>query len=274
MKPYRVIALLTDFGRDTPYLAQLKGVILGINPTAVLIDLTHSVRPQGITEAAFILKTSYQYFPKGTIFLVVVDPGVGSGRKLICLATRDYLFLGPDNGVLSIIESPITLREITNQKYFRSPVSPTFHGRDILGPVAAYLSLGLNPTRLGPALRTIKKLLLPDPVVIGKTIRGEIIFIDHFGNLVTNIPLKLVKEQDYDKVVIKIKGKVIKGISQTYADKPVGQLMALFGSSDYLEIAVNQGSAAATLAPETQNSQRPRLILEVNIPTSRRIRGQ
>lgn len=247
MKQAAIIGLLTDYGSDSHYLAQLKGVILGINPKAVIIDLTHSVRPYQIIEAAFVLKTSYRYFPSGTIFVVVVDPGVGSARKLICLETYNYIFLGPDNGVLSLIQEEGILREITNRKYFRPEISSTFHGRDILAPVAAYLSRGLNPAKLGQTIPMMEKLLFPKPEVTNYTIKGEVIFTDRFGNLITNVEKKLVNGWDYDKVLVKIKNKTIKGISRTYSDKKPGSLMALFGSSNYLEIAVNQGNAANQL---------------------------
>ena len=268
MKPLPLIVLLTDFGIDTPYVAQMKGVILDINPEARIIDLTHSISPprlgrgssprscfggagaiasQNITEAVFLLKTSYRYFPKGTVFVVVVDPGVGTERRLVCLTNRlGYFFLAPDNGVLSEIGDG-TIREITNRKYWLPSVSRTFHGRDILAPVAAYLSKGLNTSKLGPIIKTIKRLPLRSPEITDRTIRGEVVWIDRFGNLITNIPEKLVKGRNYAKIVINIKKKIIRKISRTYADKKPGSLIALIGSSGYLELAVNQDSAKEKL---------------------------
>lgn len=245
MKRNRIIVLLTDFGVDSPYVAQMKGVILQINPNVQIIDLTHSVHHQNITEASFIIKTSYQYFPKGSIFIAVVDPGVGTKRRLVCLTTDKYVFLAPDNGLLSGIlkDNPKSkIYEITNRRYWLPGLSRTFHGRDILAPVAGYLSRGLPPPKVGRVIPDIKRHEIPIPQKKSNNIIGQIIFIDRFGNLITNMTRDILGRCDKLSVWLKNR-KFFIDLSDTYADKDVGEVVALFGSSGYLEIAINQSNA-------------------------------
>lgn len=243
----KTIAILTDFGLDDNFVGVMKGVILGINPYVNLVDITHSIEPQNIRQAAFLLKTSFRYFPAGTIFLVVVDPGVGSERNALVVRTKNYFFVSPDNGVLSPAVNNDGRREIiriTNERYFIKPVSTTFHGRDIFSPVAAYLSKGENIKNFGPQIKIMKKLIIPEPTPGKNTLRGEVIYIDRFGNLVSNIERKhLGLGQSGKNIAIEINNKSINSISGAYHEIGPGKPLAIFGSSGFLEISVDCGSA-------------------------------
>lgn len=239
-----IITLLTDFGFKDNFVGVVKGVIVGINPRAHIIDLCHEVAPQDIKGAAFALKTAYKYFPKDTIHLVIIDPGVGSQRLPILVKTKDYYFIGPDNGVLSLaleneeIEGIIYL---DNYEFHLSPVSNTFHARDIFAPVAGQLSKGLSFQLFGKGIKNYKKIKLPQPKISPRSIEGEIIYIDRFGNLFTNVSQGL--KDKIKKPIIKIKNKTIRGIKSSYAQAKPGTLLAIWGSSGFMEIAVNLGSA-------------------------------
>jgi len=257
-----IITLTTDFGLADAYVAAMKGVILGINPDARLVDICHIIEPQNIPRAAFILSTVCDFFPQRTIHLVVVDPGVGSRRKAVILRTPTADFIAPDNGVLSYIVqnyaggSAIDNRqpldagnveaiEITNKQYWRPTVSPTFHGRDIFAPVAAHLSLGTPLTEFGESIDSLTVLPLSRPRQESDgTMVGCILNIDNFGNLITNI-----KRQDLPPgntgVTVEVKSELINGIVDTY-DMSDG-LCALIGSSEYLEIAFKDGNAGSFL---------------------------
>ncbi|MBM2834197.1 MAG: hypothetical protein HW406_1358 [Candidatus Brocadiaceae bacterium] len=272
----RVITLLTDFGNQDAYVGIMKGVIAGINPFANIIDICHSIHPQDIFGGAYLLYTSYKYFPRKTIHVAVVDPGVGSKRDIVCVETKDYFFLLPDNGILSFIiqnEKPKSIFRITNNKYFLPSPSNTFHGRDVFAPVAAHLSLGLKPQQLGIKINQLEQLDIPKPVS-KKTgqVDGQIIYIDRFGNLITNITKEyLVKgvggqesEDRSQKLENRIKQrkttlkelfslcntietvigrKKVVGLSNTYLDVNAGEPLVLFGSAGFLEISINQGNA-------------------------------
>ena len=191
MRQSSVITLLTDFGDQDAYAGIMKGVIAGINPHATIVDICHSIPPQDIFYGAYLLYTSYKYFPKGTIHVAVVDPSVGSERDIVCTEIHDYLFLTPNNGLLSFIvheEQPKAIIHVTNNKYFLPSPSNTFHGRDIFAPVAAYLSLGVKPQQLGIKTNHLEQLDIPKPHY-KKTgqLEGQIVYIDRFGNLITNI---------------------------------------------------------------------------------------
>ena len=259
------IVLTTDFGLDDPYVGVMRGVVLGINPGASVIDLTHQIRPQNVGQAGFVLGTSYRFFPPGAIHVVVVDPGVGTARIALLLVTPHGRFLAPDNGVLSYVlrdyldapperagrvEVPksLTAYSLTNPRYWLHPVSHTFHGRDIFAPVVAHLSLGVCPQALGEPVVHLCWLPSPHPIRQNNTIRGEVISVDHFGNLVTNIPAAMLVETP--GIDLHIRGRVIKGLSQTYygnEQSAESALVALVGSHGYLEVAVRNGSAALTL---------------------------
>jgi len=260
-----VITLTTDFGLDDAYVAAMKGVILGINPEARLVDICHTVRPQAISQGAFILSTAYPFFPTGTVHLVVIDPGVGSERKAIIMKTPSAYFVAPDNGVLSyVIDNCSSSKEqvetisITNSRYWRSPVSATFHGRDIFAPVAAYLSLGHQPNDFGEGIASVKTLQIAGPLRNPDgSITGTIRHVDSFGNLITNIRHRDLPSEP-GNMVTEIGGRKITGLAHTYAD---GEgLMALAGSSGYLEISVKNGSAGDLLGAEVGDILTVRVI--------------
>ncbi len=246
------IVLLTDFGTKDVYVASMKGVIVTILPEATIIDLSHEVEPQHIAEAAFLLESSYQFFPKGSVFVSVVDPGVGSGRKILAAKTKRGIFLAPDNGLLTRVlakERPYELRAVTNRDFFLPQVSSTFHGRDCFAPTAARLAG--NPRRfsqLGPRTDEFKKLHLPEPRVGRGRIEGEILFFDYFGNAFTNISASLLEKRkgasDYG---VAVGGQRIGRARRSYFEAPEGKPVAVISSSNLLEIAVNKGSAQKVL---------------------------
>lgn len=243
----KIITLITDFGTRDGYVGVMKGVIAGIAPDASIIDISHEVAPQDISEAALILKDSCRYFPKGTIHLVVVDPGVGGSRRAIIVETSDYVFIGPDNGVFTpIYESGEVLRvtEISNREFFLPDVSGTFHGRDVFAPVAATLSKGFPVSMLGSEIHDYTWISGSRPEVVGGLMSGEVAYVDNFGNVITNIEketlLKFAQDDDFH---IEIRGKFISGLKKSYADAEKGEFLSLIGSSNRLEIALNQGNA-------------------------------
>lgn len=242
-----VISLITDFGLKDNFVGVMKAVILKINPQVHIIDISHALEPQDIMEAALMLQSSYNYFPSGTVHLVVVDPGVGSRRKKLLVKTKNYFFVAPDNGVLSMTlkeDAPVKIIEITEQKYFLKPISRTFHGRDIFAPVCAYISKGKPLERFGRTIKSFKDLELPKVKTDTKGLTGEVIHIDHFGNLISNIPKDTLESFiKGKKVKIHIKGKTINKISGSYFKAVRLRPLALIGSSNYLEIALNRGSA-------------------------------
>lgn len=246
-----IITLLTDFGTRDHYVATMKGVILKINPKCLLIDISHEVNKQNIKEGAFLLDSAFSYFPKGTIHLAVIDPGVGSGRKPILFKTKNYFFIGPDNGLLTIAAERDGVRdvfELTNKKYFLPNISKTFHGRDIFAPVAAYLSLKIKPENFGKKIGSWVKLDLKEPILKGDKLLGEIVYIDSFGNLISNIDQKrLMSFIGSTLFNIKIKRKKISEIKQGYWEGKEGEILALIGSRGFLEISVKNGNARTTL---------------------------
>ena len=250
----RIITLTTDFGLTDEYVGVMKGVILSLSPAARIIDLSHGIEPQNITQAAYLINSGSLYFPDNTLHIVVVDPGVGSKRRLILVGARQQLFLAPDNGVLSLLlgdESFDFAYEIANTELFGKSVSKTFHGRDILAPVAAHLSTGIPLEEVGPRLdhKELTQLhlgatLAPD----GKSVAGLVVQIDRFGNLITNIDRQtaqqIIGNNTEDTLTVKVGEQIIKNLATCYDEVPTGSALALFGSRDYLEIAINQGNAA------------------------------
>jgi hypothetical protein len=249
IKRVSVVGMLTDFGLKDHYVGVMKGVMLSINPQLNIIDLSHDIEPHDVMNAYFLLQNSYRYFPKGTIFVVVIDPGVGSQREIICVLTAEYTFLAPDNGILSFlyrVDDVKTIYAITNRKYFLDEISATFHGRDIFAPVAAHLSLGLHPSKLGEQLHSMLRLGYSEPKVhVGGIIDGEVISIDRFGNLITNISSEYLQEKT--KIELTIKGKRIEEICKFYDAKKAGELVAIIGSSGNIEVSVTRGNAAKKL---------------------------
>ena len=229
-----LITLLTDFGTADHYVAAMKGVILGICPEATVVDITHEIPPFSVIEGAFTLSQAWKTFPAGTIHVAVVDPGVGGERRALAAKLNGQVFIGPDNGLLSLLPMGVSVREITAEKYFRHPVSRTFHGRDVFAPVAAHLARGGPLETLGPEIDDWVRLDL------GVTDHGMgvILKVDRFGNLITSIPTGTNVSE------ITINGSRTSGFYRTYVDAPSGQLFLVEGSAGFIEISVRQGNAA------------------------------
>ncbi len=246
-----IIALLTDFGTRDYFVGAMKGVILSINCEAQIVDITHEIEPQNIKSAAFTLKSCYRNFPEKTIFVAVVDPGVGSNRKAIIVETEKYYFVAPDNGLLSFIydeTKDFRVYELTNKKYFLPSVSRTFHGRDIFAPVAAHLSRGVKPNELGAEIKDYIKLSGNQPRRISANIiEGEIIHTDHFGNLITN----LTAEDLPEKFVLRVGEREITKAVEYFAEAETGEIFVIAGSAGNLEIAAFKDSAAKILKART-----------------------
>ncbi len=246
-----IITLTTDFGEDSPYVAAMKGVILGINPDARLVDLSHQIPPQDVRHASYFLASSIPFFPPEVIHVVVVDPGVGSDRALLYVQTDEHRLLVPDNGCWTQLMPgtvrPPTVIHLTQPRYWRHPVSDTFHGRDILASVAGHLSKGVDPGELGPLKATWIRLETPEPVLHADGLTGEVVFVDHFGNLITNIADEALAKLAPAKVRIFVGDKEIPRRARTYAEAEPGALVALVSSTGTLEIAVQQGHAARQL---------------------------
>jgi len=248
MKPSGIITLTTDFGLSDPYAAMMKGVILSINPSARLVDVTHQIATGSISQAALVIRETFSYFPEGTVHLAVVDPGVGSDRRLVALQAGPHFFVGPDNGlfwpVFRDFEGTKAVH-LTQSRYFLTNITHTFHGREILAPVAAHLSLGLSLEFLGPAVQDLTKLTIPRPYVQGEALRGQIVRVDNFGNLVTNISAReLTDFLESAPPLIEAGKLVIRKLSRIYADGEEAEPLALINSSSFLEIAVNLGRAS------------------------------
>jgi S-adenosylmethionine hydrolase len=247
-----IIALLTDFGTRDHYAGTMKAVVLGICPDSTLVDITHDIPPHDMMTAALELAASYKYFPAGTIFLVVVDPGVGSIRRGIAADTGEYRFVAPDNGVLTAVlrETPARrVVELTERRYARPTVSRTFEGRDRFAPAAGWLAKGVDLSALGRSAGTIQQLAIPSPEMGADLLSGEVLRVDRFGNLVTNIDRKLFEKfTNANGIEIVAATHVIGRVVGTYAEAEPDEVCALFGSTDHLEIAVNAGSASDRLS--------------------------
>ncbi len=245
-----VIALLTDFGTKDHYAGTMKGVALGICPDAMLVDISHDLPAHDVLGAALELAAAYKYFPAGTIFLVVVDPGVGSARRGIAAEAGDYKFVAPDNGVLTAVleeHPPKRVVELTERKYARPTVSRTFEGRDRFAPAAAWLAKGIELAALGRSAGAIARLDIPRPQVASDRIDGQVLRVDRFGNLITNIDRRSFDRIAGGPLEIRVGAHAVTRVVSTYAEAAGGDLCALFGSTDHLEIAVNGASAAERL---------------------------
>jgi len=246
-----VIALLTDFGSRDHYAGTMKGVMLGICPDATLVDISHEVPPHDVLAGALELSAAYRYFPAGTVFLVVVDPGVGSTRRGIAADAGDYRFVAPDNGVLTSVldeHPPKRVVELSERRYARPTVSRTFEGRDRFAPAAAWLAKGLEVGALGRPAGSLHRLEVPQPLVEGEAIAGEVLRVDRFGNLITNVDRRTFDRLAGPALEVRIGVHQVSKLVSTYADAAPGEICALFGSTDHLEIAANGTSAAALLA--------------------------
>jgi S-adenosylmethionine hydrolase len=247
----RHIILTSDFGLAGNYVGLMKGVIASIAPQAIAIDLTHGIEPQNIREGSFVLQNAVRYFPENSVYLTVIDPGVGSTRRSIAAKCCNCYFIAPDNGVLSYVfdhHEPEKVVELTNPKYHLEQVSDTFHGRDIFAPAAAHLAAGTDIEKLGDPVDpgTLVRLDRPQCYFDDKNVlHGEVIYADAFGNLITSIPKEFLEKNGALSAnwIFRIKGKKIFGLSKTYSDVAIGKFIAYFGSSNYLEIGVRNGNA-------------------------------
>jgi len=241
-----IITLTTDFGYSYNYAGAVKAVVLSINPHARIVDISHDIPPFDIVSGAFALGTTYNYFPKGTIHMAVVDPGVGGFRKPILVETEDYYFVGPDNGIFSLIEQKsevLHIYELNQKQYFLEHVSSTFHGRDVFAPVAAHLSKGVSADKMGMPVKTFEILEAFEVEIHDDHIAGQVLMIDGFGNVITNIDNGVfTKTLNGRSFTIHVKDELIQNIYRTYSDAPLLSKIALFGSSGFLELAISQGA--------------------------------
>ncbi|HEX2458961.1 MAG TPA: SAM-dependent chlorinase/fluorinase [Vicinamibacterales bacterium] len=247
-----VIAFLTDFGTKDHYAGTVKGVVLSICPEAACVDITHEIPPHDVMAGALELAAAYKYFPSGTVFVVVVDPGVGSARRPIAAEAGDYRFVAPDNGVLTLVFNETPPRRVvalTEPQYARPTVSRTFEGRDRFGPAAAWLARGIELSAFGRTLNDWQTLDVPEPIITEAQMIAEVVRVDRFGNLVTNVDRRTFDRfLNAERIEIVAGAATVGEVVMTYADADPGASCALFGSSEHLEIAVNGGSAAERLA--------------------------
>jgi S-adenosyl-L-methionine hydrolase (adenosine-forming) len=243
------ITLTTDFGTASPYVAAMKGVILSLNPEARILDLSHDIPPQDVRHAAFFLASALPHFPPEALHVVVVDPGVGGGRDVLYAEVGAQRLLAPDNGCWTLLyegRPPVRVIRLSERRFWRPTISNTFHGRDIFAPVAANLSLGLDPRKLGPAATNWVRLHRPAPTAGPEGILGEVLFVDHFGNLITNIPGEALARHAGVRWV-QVGQHDVPRFVHSYAEADPGALVALVSSDGWLEVAVAQGSAARHL---------------------------
>jgi len=255
-----IITLLTDFGTKDAYAGIMKGVILSVNPSAVIVDITHHIDPQDVIQAAYIIKSSYRYFPEGTVHVMVVDPGVGSDRAIVALEMVGHIFLAPDNGILTLLmdEGKISsIVRVENTRYFLESMSQTFHGRDIFAPVGAHLCRGMDIKKLGSPLdrQNLVHLRIRKPYISNNNqLVGTVVSFDRFGNCISNIDVNYIKkfsEIDSGRMLeIKIGKTTITGLSLSYVDTTFRSPLAIIGSFGYLEIALNKGNAKRYLGIE------------------------
>ncbi len=242
-----IVALLTDFGTRDHYVGAMKGVVLAVCPEVTLVDVTHEVPPHDILAGALELGACYRYFPAGTIFLVVVDPGVGSARAGLAAEVGDFRFVAPDNGVLTSVfqeQAPRRVVTLTERRYARPTISRTFEGRDRFAPAAGWLAKGVELPALGRTTHEYHTLAIPRPVVEDRHLSGEVLRVDRFGNLVTNLDRRTVERiREQGTLVVRVGTLEVTHLVSTYAESEPGELCVLFGSTDMLEIAVNAGHA-------------------------------
>jgi S-adenosylmethionine hydrolase len=251
----RVVTFTTDFGLQDPFVGIMHGVVLNIHPETQIVDICHVIPSFDVLDGAWTIAQSYRFFPPRSVHVIVVDPGVGSARRPILAETDEYIFVAPDNGVLSLIEArepKFTVRHITSDRYFLQPVSHTFHGRDIFSPVAAWLSKGVAPAEFGPEITDYVRLPMPTVEHIGEnSLRGVVLKVDKFGNLITNISeheAPALFAATPPRIKLLIAGRTITRACRSYAEGGDGEFFAIIGSSGYLEIAARQASAAEKLS--------------------------
>ena len=249
-----ILTLTTDFGLSDHYVGVMKGVVLGICPRAQIVDICHEVRPFEISEGAYLIAQAYRYFPKKTVHVVVADPGVGTARRPILMEAAGQFFIAPDNGVLSMIYSreKHKIRLISNDQYFLKPVSRTFHGRDIFSPVGAHIAAGVPAAKMGKLIADYLRPAFQKPERTGKrTWVGRILKIDRFGNIVTNFHVSDFPDLERRDFAMNIGPRQIAVLVRNYAESGPGEVFLIEGSSGYIEVSVNQGSAAKVLGCET-----------------------
>jgi S-adenosylmethionine hydrolase len=243
-----VLTLTTDFGLADPFVGIMKGVILNLLPDAQIIDITHAIEPQNIRQAALVLESAQGYFPENTVHLVVVDPGVGSERRPIAVKTKSAVFVGPDNGVLTpLIDSASKVYELTESNYFLDTPSTTFHGRDVFAPASAWIAKGTALSEMGRKISNPKILSFSQPTVHENTIIGEIVYIDRFGNLISNVSEKLLRTLKMESVTLQIGRQRIHGVTSHYSQCEPGAIGCLINSWGKLEIFCRQGNAQSKL---------------------------
>ena len=245
--PRPIVTLTTDFGLSDHFVGTMKGVILGICPQAQIVDISHEVKPFAIPEAAYLIAQAYRYFPKKAVHVVVVDPGVGSARRALVAEAAGQFFIAPDNGVLSMIYAgeKHRVRALTNQRYFRKPVSQTFHGRDIFAPAAAHLGAGVSAAEFGKPLSDYIQLEFAKPARAGvHSWTGCVLQADRFGNLITNFRASDFPGLADGAFSLVLSGRRVIRLARSYAERAPGELFVIAGSSGYLEVSVNQDSAA------------------------------
>lgn len=267
-QPNGIVTLTTDFGLGDAYVAIMKGVILRVAPDARIVDYTHGIKPGNVAEAAYMLNSGYRYFPHGTVHVVVVDPGVGSARRALALQTPEATFVGPDNGVFTLVVddaqrewgAALRIVELTAPEFWLPEVSTTFHGRDIFAPVAAHLLNGVALSALGRPLDTLTCAHFAQPQQPAQgVLHGQIIHVDHFGNCITNITLEhLFSAGLGQRILIEIIDQQLPGLFRTYIDGPTGTPMCLIGSSGHLELAISNGNAAQMLGVDIGDKLRVR----------------
>jgi len=247
--PNSVITLITDFGESDHFVGTMKGVILSLAPRARIVDITHQIAPYELNEAAFVLAQAWRYFPKGTIHVVVVDPGVGSARRPIIAAAGGHCFVAPDNGVLSMIydAAPAKVRIISNEQVMSKQISRTFHGRDIFAPAAAHLARGVPHARFGKVITDYVRCSSIKPARASQNAwTGTILKVDRFGNLITNLHVDDFPDVKTQPFELRIGVERIHRLALTYAETEIGEVFVIVGSAGYLEVAANQASAAET----------------------------
>jgi S-adenosylmethionine hydrolase len=242
-----VVTFTTDFGTEDWFVGAMKGVVLSRAPRTALVDLTHAVEPGDVRGGAFALAAACRFFPRGTVHVAIVDPGVGSARKAIAVRTADYYFVGPDNGVLSLAlarERVRAVHRLENARCFLPAVSATFHGRDVFAPVAAHLSRGGRISALGPRQEGWTRLPWPEPVATRNGWRGVVVHLDRFGNAISNLPASLLRPSPAEGWQVRLRGRVGVPLGAFYQAVPAGRAVAVIGSTGFVELAVNGGNAA------------------------------
>ena len=247
-----IVTLTTDYGTNDHLVGAMKGVILSINPEVQIVDITHNVIAHDVLDGALTIGQAYKYFPSKTIHVVVIDPGVGTARRPVLVASDQHYFVAPDNGVLSSVydqTEALYVWNIISEHYFRQPVSKTFHGRDVFAPVAAWLSKSWQTSAFGEQITDFVRFAIPKPKATGNTVKGVVLRVDHFGNLITNVTAADVPAlaAPDGKVSIRAGNATVTKVASTFAESPAGEPVGIVGSSGYLEIAVNKGNASRAL---------------------------